>query len=289
MLSHLGSDLALYRWAASTKPALPSSRLTTTLPTVTAKNQEDIALMKPVIGLTQGFVGPEEPKCPSHSGSFCSNRSYVDRILQSGGLPIALPQVDARDDVSAILTRLDGLLLTGGHDLDPSSYGQTPHEALGRVQPERSASDLAYARAAVRSGLPVLGVCLGLQVLNVSQGGDLYQDLPSLIPSTVTHRQEITERMNPAHTVTVTAGTILCRLVATEVLEVNSTHHQAAWRIGEGLVVSARAPDGVVEALEHPGLPFCVAVQWHPEELAGRREHRALFESFVQAAGLRAK
>ncbi len=189
---------------------------------------------------------------------------YPAAVAAAGGLPVELTR-DA--DPVAIVARLDGLVLTGGADLDPRSYGAEPAPGLGAVEADRDRWELALLHAALDRGVPVLGVCRGVQLLNVAFGGTLVQDLP-LGEGRIDHAAWHGDRSCPVHTVAIEAGTVLHGLLGPSV-GVNSLHHQAVERVGAGLVVSARAPDGVVEALEVPGRPV-LAVQWHPEMLARR-------------------
>jgi putative glutamine amidotransferase len=239
--------------------------------------------MKPVIGLSSNYVGPGDPRCPSQSGAYYMNRSYVALLRSAGALPIALPHAADPGDLAQVLDLVDGLLLTGGRDLDPAAYGEEPHPANDPVNPERTASDLALARLAVERRLPILGTCLGLQTLNVALGGTLWQDVPSQRPSDVVHRRPVAEHALLAHAVDVVEGSLLHRIVGRVRIDVNSTHHQGVRRLGRRLVPTAAAPDGLVEALELPDLPFCLAVQWHPESLADHEPHRALFDAFAEA------
>jgi len=209
-------------------------------------------------------------------------RGYADAVLQAGGLPILLPPAPeaARDYLAAC----DGLLVAGGaFDIAPERYGETRRAArLGPTRPARTDFEWAMAEAALGAGVPVLGVCGGMQLLNVVRGGTLHQHLPDDLGAD--HEQAAPKDV-PSHLVEIEPGTLLARLVGEEPLPVNSTHHQAVSRPGAGVRVSARAPDGVVEALEVPGLPFALGVQWHPEA-AGRHEprHLAIYRGLVDAA-----
>jgi putative glutamine amidotransferase len=244
-------------------------------------------MARPVIGLSSAYVPPGDPRCPSQSGAYYMNRSYVRLLRGAGALPINLPHATAPEDLAQLLDLVDGVLLTGGRDLDPAAYAEAPHPTNDPVQPERTASDVALARLAVEREMPILGTCLGLQTLNVAFGGDLWQDLPSQRPTDVVHRRPPAEHAAIAHTVDIVEGSLLHRIAGRERLEVNSTHHQGVRAVGRGLRPTATASDGLVEALEIPGLPFCLAVQWHPESLAGGPgPHRALFEAFVEAVRL---
>jgi putative glutamine amidotransferase len=212
------------------------------------------------------------------------NRSYVVLLRQAGVLPVNFPHATDPADLAQLLDLVDGLLLTGGKDIDPAVYGEAPHPANDPLQPERTASDLLLTRLAIARRMPILGTCLGHQTLNVARGGDLWQDLPSQRPSAVVHRRPVAEHAALAHAVEIVEGSLLHRIVGATRLEVNSTHHQGLRRLGSGLRVTATASDGIVEALELPDHPFCLTVQWHPESLAGEPgPHRALFEAFVDA------
>lgn len=240
---------------------------------------------RPIIGLTMNYIGPDEARCPSRSGSYYINRTYVEAVRAAGGIPLYLPYAEDAQEQDELLSRVDGLLLTGGKDLDPHHYGESPHPAAQRILPDRSRADLNFARKAVKTRIPLLGICLGMQTLNVAMGGSLYQDIPDMLPGSLRHQQTEAERDGAAHLVAVERDSLLFKVVGTESLNVNSVHHQAAREIGQGLVVSGRAPDGMVEGLEYPDHPFCLAVQWHPEDLSPTQAaHRALFEAVIEAA-----
>ena len=183
---------------------------------------------------------------------------------------------------------MDGLLLSGGGDVEPSIYAAATHPTFSPAEPGRDAFELALARLARAANRPLLAICRGIQVLNVARGGDLIQDIPSEQPSTVAHRIP-TPKDGVAHHVTVPPGGLLARLMASDLslngtLGVNSRHHQAIGRVGDGLRVVATADDGLVEAVEDPALRFCVGVQWHPENFWRSGTFRPLFEGFVGAA-----
>ena len=208
--------------------------------------------------------------------------SYTQAVQEAGGIAVVLPAHGYVDDTGALLDRLDGLLVSGGPDLDPAVYGQARHPALGpdvdRVSDEY---ELALLAGAAERDLPTLGICRGLQALNVSRGGTLHQHLPDR--SGLGHIQTH-EGFAPAHAVGVERGSLLHWLTGCNDLSVNSFHHQAADRIGAGLEVCARAPDSTVEALWDPAASFCLAVQWHAELLTHRAEHATLLQGLVDAA-----
>lgn len=182
---------------------------------------------------------------------------------------------------------LHGILFTGGVDIAPRHYGVQAVHPTTEVDPARDAAELPLAAAALRAAIPVLGICRGIQLLNVAAGGTLWQDLPSECPSDIVHMEaaQDRDRTRLLHPVTVAAGTRLAGIVGATELAVNSIHHQAVREPASGLAVAARAPDGVVEALEGTGPGFLLLVQWHPEDLWGLApRHEALFRAFVAAA-----
>lgn len=206
---------------------------------------------------------------------------YLEALERSDALPVVVPPLreEALDD---LLDAVDGLLLSGGPDIDPAAYGQAPHPCLGPTEPRLDAFELALARAADRRGTPLLAICRGAQLLNVARGGTLVQHLPEVAGDAIRHRQR-----EPAdaltHAVEVEPDARLAEVLGWTQGRVNSFHHQAVDRLGHGLRVSARAPDGTIEAFEAPEHPFCLAVQWHAEYLVGWREHAPLFDAFVAA------
>ncbi len=202
--------------------------------------------------------------------------AYVRRVTEAGGAALLLPPAGAGEQ-ERVLDRLDGLLLSGGGDITPFYFGEEPRAGLGEVDPERDEWEIALTREALRRDLPLLGICRGLQLLNVAAGGGLIQHLTG--PNTLQHDQKA-PRSCASHTVTVAPGTRLAALIGDGVLAVNSFHHQSAAFPAPGFEVSAAAPDGVIEALESAGRRFCLAVQWHPETL-DHPASAALFQSLV--------
>ncbi len=215
-------------------------------------------------------------------GRYALEARYVEAVLAAGGLPILLPH--ARDAALAYLALLDGLVVTGGaFDVPPELYGEARRPVCGALEPERTAFEKDLVEAALAARLPVLGVCGGMQLMNVVRGGTLHQDLPADLGA-LGHEQPAPKDV-PSHDAIVAPGTHLAALVGAGPLAVNSTHHQAVKVPGAGVLVSARAPDGVVEAIELPGAPFALGVQWHPEAaLRHEPRHAALYRGLVQAA-----
>jgi putative glutamine amidotransferase len=203
----------------------------------------------------------------------------------AGGVPVLIPLLGDEDMLGVIYRRLDGLLLAGGVDIDPAHYGQAQHPQLGEVDALRDRVELLLPRWALRDGRPIFGICRGIQVLNVAAGGTLWQDISTQVETTIDHAacQHGTPRSGIVHTVEVIAGSKLASIVGEGELPVNSLHHQAVKDIAPGFVVTACAPDGIIEGLELPGHRFCVGVQWHPEEMTDDVRMRRLFEELVAA------
>ena len=243
--------------------------------------------VKPLIGVTTSELRPGELATLRRHGEppsaeMALGMTYVRAIEAAGALPVVLPPVGRRD-VPGLLTRLDGLVLSGGPDLAPAAYGAPPHQELGSTEPGLDAFEYAIAREALRLELPILGICRGAQTLNVARGGTLHQHLPDAVGGAIEHRQTVDGRV-PTHLVTVLAASRLAVALGTTQLSVNSFHHQAVDRLGAGLRACAWAPDGTIEGIEDPEQPFVVAVQWHAETLAGVPGQLALFEELVSKA-----
>ena len=202
--------------------------------------------------------------------------TYVDSLRRAGAIPVLIPPQP--ENAADVVDDLDGILLAGGDDFDPSAYGEPRHPTVEPMDPRRQENELSLARAARERGIPTLGICLGVQVMNVAAGGTLIQH----IESDIDHASEPSDRHR--HEVAIDGGTRLARIVGERELEVNSSHHQAIKEIGDGLRVTAHAPDGIVEGLEDPRHPFYVGVQWHPEDMSGEESASAIFGAFVEAA-----
>jgi len=212
-----------------------------------------------------------------------TNAAYVRALETAGVVPIVLPPLPPAHAARA-LDAVSGLVLTGGEDVAPRRYGEAPHRALGTVNEGRDEWELALVAAARSRGLPMLAICRGIQVLNVALGGALLQDIPSQCPSALPHAPS-NGRSARVHDVHVAPGTRLADALHVQRLAVNSSHHQAISRVAHGLRVSARAPDGIIEAAEWDADDWwAVGVQWHPEELIDTREEwdRGLFAAFVE-------
>lgn len=211
---------------------------------------------------------------------------YLESVRRAGGEPVEV--VVGGESPAQILSRVDGLMLTGGGDVDPQLYGEKPHATFQAAETGRDQFEIALARAAVDKGIPLLAICRGMQVLNVAMGGTLVQDIPSQITGALQHAVP-QPRAGGAHEVWVAKGSKLQTLLRDhmedgETCHVNSRHHQSVKQVARGFEVTATSPDGVIEAMEKPDAPYCVAVQWHPENFWRTGEFRELFEGLVQAA-----
>ncbi len=245
--------------------------------------------MKPVIGVTADFNQGDREDMGGKEPTYFLRARYVRAIEDLGGLPVILPLAESPTDRRRILEGLDGLLLTGsGPDLPPRLYGERQRYPFKLVSPRRSSFELAMAKLALARRLPTLGVCGGMQAINVALGGSLYQDIPAQLDSPLAHRQT-PPATELSHTVAITEGSLLHRITKRTDLRVNSSHHQSVKCVAPGLAASAVAPDGVIEAIESPRHAFFLAIQWHPEFLYERFEpHRRLFQAFLTAARARA-
>ena len=210
---------------------------------------------------------------------------YLESVRRAGGEPVEV--ADTHESPAAIVSRVRGVMLTGGGDVDPSLYGETPHATYEPAEPGRDAFEIGLAKAAIEANVPLFAICRGMQVMNVAMGGTLIQDIPTEVAGALSH--SIREpRFHVAHEVWVSPNSRLWSIMADkldgESLQVNSRHHQAVKHVAPGFEVNATAPDGVIEGMERPASRFCLAVQWHPENFWRTGEFRPLFEHFLAAA-----
>jgi putative glutamine amidotransferase len=234
-------------------------------------------MSKPVIGLT---VDWEDTGGYSKLPWYALRENYTLSISRAGGLPVMLPQ--GLDDVDAYLSHIDGLIITGGaFDVDPTLFGADSHHVTVKLKASRTAFEMAVTRGAMARNMPMLGICGGQQLLHVALGGTLIQHIPDAVPNALAHEQP-NPRTEPSHDVTVIPGTLLHSIVETDVMAVNSAHHQAAADAPDGVVINARAPDGIIEGIEAPAYRFCLGVQWHPEYSISPNDDRIL-AAFVTA------
>jgi len=222
---------------------------------------------------------------------FYLSRYYSEAVEAAGGAPVHISLIPRGDYIGALMGGLDGILLPGSDsDVDPIRYGRDPHPRLGSVHPLKDATDALVLEEVERRGLPLLGICFGMQILNVSRGGTLIQDIRSELPEAIKHEQGA-PRDRRSHNVRLLEGSLIAQLAGEEGAFVNSHHHQAIETVGKELVATAWTSDGLVEALEDPrGDRFVLAVQWHPE-IAWEHDDfsRAIFQRFVGASSEYAK
>jgi putative glutamine amidotransferase len=221
----------------------------------------------------------------SHIRSYRADHTYTDSVKRSGGIPVMLVPVEA-DAIDHVLDHIDGLMLTGGGDIDPQVYGEQPHEAVNGVDEERDAFELELARRVVARRMPTMAICRGLQIINVAFGGTLVQDLPSHRGA---HGHDIVGEgaYQPHSEALVEPGCRIASIIGEGLHRINSIHHQAVEDLGAGLRIVATAPDGTIEGIEHEDDSWpLIAVQWHPEFLgmADHGESHDLFEAFVESA-----
>ena len=232
---------------------------------------------RPLIGVT---LDAEEPGGYSKLPWYALRKNYFASLAAAGALPVALPHHP--ELAEAYLDELDGLLITGGaFDVDPALWGDEPPHPSVTLKPGRTDFELAAARAALARDLPVLGICGGQQLLAVAFGGTLIQHIPDAVPGALAHEQP-NPRTEPGHEVAIAEDSLLFRIVGKPRMAVNSAHHQAVATPGKGVRVNARAPDGVVEGVEHPGYRFALGVQWHPEYAVDPADP-LIFQAFVRA------
>ena len=236
---------------------------------------------KPLIGIT---LDAEKPGGYSQFPWYALRENYGDAVSAAGGAPLMLPHEPER--VAEYLAVLDALLITGGNfDIDPSLYGaESRHESV-TTKDRRTRFEWAITEGAIKKDIAILGICGGEQLINVILGGTLLQHIPDDIANPLEHQQRLagTPQGQPHHMVKIAEGTRLHKIVGTGSYKVNSSHHQAVLKPGRGLVVNAKAPDGVIEGIEHTDMRFCMGLEWHPEYLASE-EDRRIIAAFVEAA-----
>jgi putative glutamine amidotransferase len=244
--------------------------------------------VRPVVGIptqTLQSLGGVSAEIPP---SWVMSQRYVIALTQAGAIPYLIPLVD-EPTLRGVYEQLDAVFLPGGADIDPASYGLDPSPLCDKTDPARDRVELSLATWAIEEGKPVLGVCRGMQLINVATGGTLYQDLAQQMRGAIKHdyfpfNGRTFARDFLAHEVRVAAGSRLAALMGDGQLRVNSMHHQGVRDLGTGLTATAVAPDGLIEALEGDGDAYLMAVQWHPEALTDNDARtRRLFENFIDA------
>jgi putative glutamine amidotransferase len=228
--------------------------------------------MRPIIGITGNFDSDED--------CFLLKSYYVESVNRAGGTAMILPPVQDDDILECYISLCQGFVLSGGGDIDPIFWGETPTPGLGEVSPLRDSFEFNLARRIITLKIPVLGICRGCQVLNVAAGGSIIQD----ITSDICHNQNA-PRSYPFHAIFIEKQSRLASIIESESISVNSFHHQAVAQPGSQIKISACAPDGTIEAIEAVGHPFCIGVQWHPECLLDLPS-RHLFNALVNASSI---
>ncbi len=209
---------------------------------------------------------------------------YHESIENAGGVPVLLPYVTKDETIQEFIDACDGFFITGGVDVDPIKYGEEMMQVCGEIEPERDELEFKAFSKILKSKKPLLGVCRGMQLINVALNGTLYQDIPTQIPSNINHSQPRQERFVPTHDVLVKEGTPLYQLVKTDRIMGNTFHHQAIKRLGNGLQVMAVAEDGIIEAIYSTDYPYLRGYQWHPERIFKlSKENEKIFIDFINA------
>jgi putative glutamine amidotransferase len=237
-------------------------------------------LAAPLIGITT-YRHENQQGYPQ----IASSEAYIQAVSQAGGIPVLIPLGLPHDQISAVLPHLDGIIFSGGGDIDPSLYGAEPHPEIHSVDPDRDRVELQLVREIVGLGKPFFGICRGIQVINVALGGSLHTHLPDQLPGAVHHPHiEGNSRDYLAHEVNIQPGSRLFQIIGQSKVQVNSMHHQGINRLAEGLYGSIHAADGLIEGVELRDCAFGLAVQWHPECLLEQSSMRGLFLSFIESS-----
>jgi putative glutamine amidotransferase len=234
---------------------------------------------KPVIGITGAYV-----KRNDHMEGVYVHHDYHKSVACNGGIPIILPYITP-DVTLETLPLCDGIILSGGEDVDPKFYGQDPHPQLGQTLPERDLVEMAIVDYAIKHNIPILAICRGAQLLNVALGGTLIQDIPTQVKEPIQHSQTV-ERCRDTHSVKISEDSKLCKILGSNQIRVNSLHHQAIDTVAKNLRVVASSSDGIIEAVEYIGSStFTIGVQWHPESMTSTNSSmNNLFIQFLRSS-----
>lgn len=242
-------------------------------------------MKKPIIGVTPDFNAGNRKDMGGKEPTYFLRARYMRAIEEAGGIPMVLPLLPDRAAWRQVVAHVHGLLVTGsGSDLAPEFYGERQRHKFARMSRERATMELGIAKVAYRADVPMLGICGGMQSLNVALGGTLYQDIATQLKSPIDHLPSYSATKT-SHSVQIAPGSLLRRIAGKARMEVNSSHHQSVKKVAPNLVLTAVAPDGVIEAIEAPDRAFILGVQWHPEFLYNQDpiQHR-LFTALIRAA-----
>ena len=238
---------------------------------------------KPIIGISTSVLVDEGDGFPGYERIYV-NKDYVSSVISAGAVPLMIPMDATEENLRQTLELVDGMIFSGGHDIAPIRYGEEPHQKLQEICPERDDFDFLLYRLAKEHSLPILGICRGFQLMNVSEGGKLYQDLSLKNTESLKHSQGHGPSI-PTHTVKVEPGSKFYEILGKEEIRVNSFHHQAVKSTSENVAISGKALDNVVEAIELKNYPFGLGVQFHPEMLQAKEEDmKKIFAALVSAA-----
>lgn len=238
---------------------------------------------KPIIGITGSLIIDEGGMFPGYERAYVNN-DYVQSVAMCKAVPYIIPMVYDDELIKEQVENIDGLILSGGHDINPLNWGEEPHQKLGGILPKRDTYDFKLLKYALEMKKPILGICRGEQVINVFGGGSLYQDLSLIDGCYIKHNQGHLSNVS-THTAIIKEGTKLYKILGEKEIYVNSFHHLAANKIANGYIVSALSKDGVIEAIEKEGEDFVIGVQWHPEMMT--RDYpimQKLFQALVDEA-----
>ena len=245
--------------------------------------------MRPVIGITCNYDYRDAVGIASHMGPETQDwdfiaADYVSAVQEAGGIPLVIPQCKNPEEIVGLLDRLDGLLLSGGCDVDPLRYGERAKSYCGTLIPRRDEEECLLVKTAYEKKLPMLGICRGLQIMTVAFGGTLYQDL-AREKGAAEHFTLMYPRNSITHTISLKGGSRIAEIFGKETIGVNSFHHQGVKDVPDNAEVTAESEDGVVETVEFKGgHPFTIGVQWHPEMMFDSDEQKRLLKAFAEAA-----
>lgn len=232
--------------------------------------------MKPLIGITSSY---------SDDRTLQTSYDNIEAVLSAGGIPIILPNYQADEaDIKTYVSQFDGILVTGGGDIDPTLFGEEPHQKLGVIHPNRDRFEVLLLQECLKQNKPILAICRGCQILSIAAGGDMYQDIYSQIDQELLQHIQRAPRPHPSHFIEIEPQSMLYKISGSRKYKVNSFHHQALRNMAEGFQVSARSSDGIIEAFESTAHQFVIGVQWHPECMitSGNEEAKQLLAAFIE-------